>query len=70
MQLDLYPSLFYLFELLLIVKLGKVLVLQDLFDCYSFAWVKFKHFANQVKTTWADFVAEKFCSIDLLSGIK
>ena len=70
MQLYPYPSLLDLLELLLIVKLREVLMLQDLFYGYSFAWVKFKHFADQVKAAWIDLVAEEFCSVYLLSCIK
>lgn len=45
-------------------------MLQHLFDCYPFAGVEFKHFANQVKTTRVDFVAKELRSVYLLSGIE
>lgn len=57
-QLNFYLGLLYLLKLLLIIELRDVLMLQNLFDCYPFAWVEFKHFADQIKTTWANLASK------------
>ncbi len=43
-------------------------MLQNLFDCYPFLRVEFKHPTNEVQTTRMDLAAKELRFIQLLSG--